>query len=75
MNINSTTDDRHLSRSAVLTKYTSLRSFVESQRNISPLCYDNVGVYTADLLDAYMDYKLRWKDLNLSESRGEERMG
>ena len=54
----------------MLTKYTRLRSFVESQKNISPLCYDNTGAYTADLLDGYMDYKSHLKNINLSESQG-----
>jgi len=55
--------------SAILTRYTSLRSFVLVQKDISPLNYDNAGVYTADLLDAYMDYKLHWKNINISKSR------
>jgi hypothetical protein len=55
--------------SAILTKYTSLRSFVMVQKDISPLNYDNAGVYTGDLLDAYMDYKLHWKNINISKLR------
>ncbi|KAI5856606.1 hypothetical protein BZA05DRAFT_204837 [Tricharina praecox] len=51
--------------SAILTRYTSLRSFVIDQKDLSPLNYDNAGVYTADLLDAYMDYKLHWKNINI----------
>lgn len=54
--------------SAILTRYTSLRSFVIDQKDLSPLNYDNAGVYTADLLDAYMDYKLHWKNINISKS-------
>jgi len=39
--------------SAVLTKYTSLRSYHEQTRKGSPLDYENAGVYTAALYDAY----------------------
>jgi hypothetical protein len=53
--------------SAILTRYTSLRSFVMIQKDISPLSYDNTGVYTADLLDAYVDYKLHLKNINISK--------
>ncbi|KAJ7132377.1 hypothetical protein C8R44DRAFT_773925 [Mycena epipterygia] len=43
---------------AILTKYTSLRSFYEKKIRGTPLNYDNVGVYTSALLDAYMEYKI-----------------
>ena len=56
--------------SAILTRYTSLRSFVLVQKDISPLNYDNTGVYTADLLNAYMEYKLHWKNINISKLHG-----
>ncbi|KAH8597449.1 hypothetical protein B0O99DRAFT_739487 [Bisporella sp. PMI_857] len=46
---------------AILTKYTALRSFVEQAGNFTPLDYENAGVYTSALLDAYMDYKNIWK--------------
>ena len=39
--------------SAILTKYTSLRSFHEKTTKGSPLDYENAGVYTAALYDAY----------------------
>jgi hypothetical protein len=52
---------------AILTRYRSLRSFVIDQKDIYPLNYDNTGVYTADLLDAYMHYKLHWKNINISK--------
>jgi len=52
--------------SAILTRYTRLRSFFLVQKDTSPLSYDNTGAYTADLLDAYMDYKLHWKNINIS---------
>jgi len=53
--------------SVILTRYTSLRSFVLVQKDISPLNYDNTGVYTADLLDTYMDYKLQLKYIDISK--------
>lgn len=40
--------------SAILTKYTSLRSFHEATNRGSPLDYENAGIYTSSLLDAYM---------------------
>ncbi|KAF4946253.1 hypothetical protein FGADI_11330 [Fusarium gaditjirri] len=39
---------------AILTKYTSLRSFHEATVRGSPLDYENAGIYTNSLLDAYM---------------------
>ncbi|KAH0174052.1 hypothetical protein KCU67_g971, partial [Aureobasidium melanogenum] len=45
---------------AILTKYTSLRSFHEATNRGSPLDYENAGIYTNSLLDAYMDYKYIW---------------
>jgi hypothetical protein len=49
--------------SAILTKYSSLRSFYEKSIHGSPLDYENAGVYSSALLDAYMDYKATWKEL------------
>ncbi|KKY14619.1 hypothetical protein UCRPC4_g06666 [Phaeomoniella chlamydospora] len=49
--------------SAILTKYTGLRSFYEQSIKGSPLDYENAGVYSSALLDAYMDYKLLWKNI------------
>lgn len=49
--------------SAILTKYSSLRSFYEKNLHGSPLDYENAGVYSSALLDAYMDYKSVWKEL------------
>ena len=40
--------------SAILTKYTSLRSFYEQTVKGSPLDYEIAGIYTSALLDAYM---------------------
>jgi hypothetical protein len=61
--------------SAVLAKYSSLRSFYEKNVHGSPLDYENVGVYTAALLDSYMDYKMAWKELqNMSKEVGAGRM-
>src|ERR1700710_1617257 len=52
--------------SAILTKYTALRSFVEQAGNFTPLEYENAGVYTSALLDAYMDYKNIWKTIQVA---------
>ena len=48
-----------------MTKYTNLRSFQEQPERPTPLDYENAGIYTAALLDAYMDYKNMWKDVQL----------
>ncbi|KAJ7132376.1 hypothetical protein C8R44DRAFT_773923 [Mycena epipterygia] len=48
---------------AILTKYTSLRSFYEKKIQGTPLNYDNVGVYTSALLDAYMEYKIMRRNI------------
>ena len=51
---------------AILTKYTTLRSFQEQAGHFSPLEYENAGVYTSALLDAYMDYKNIWKNIQMT---------
>jgi hypothetical protein len=51
--------------SAVVTKYTNLFSFLKMSAQFDPLSYDNAGVYTSDLLDDYMDYKIQWKNVRL----------
>lgn len=51
---------------AILTKYTSLDSFHRQQTNFKPLDYENAGIYTGALLDAYMDYKSLWKNISLA---------
>ncbi|KAI5793210.1 hypothetical protein EDC01DRAFT_746176 [Geopyxis carbonaria] len=43
---------------------TNLREYVKKKGIISPLNYENAGVYTSELLDAYMDYKNSWKNIN-----------
>ncbi|KAF8212688.1 hypothetical protein K438DRAFT_1662231 [Mycena galopus ATCC 62051] len=48
---------------AILTKYTSLKSFYEQSIKGSPLDYENAGVYSSALLDAYMDYKVMWRNI------------
>ncbi|KAK2593759.1 hypothetical protein QQS21_008520 [Conoideocrella luteorostrata] len=48
---------------AILTKYTSLRTFHEATNVGSPLDYENAGIYTNSLLDAYMDYKYIWSQI------------
>ncbi|KAK6200853.1 hypothetical protein LQW54_009436 [Pestalotiopsis sp. IQ-011] len=42
---------------AILTKYATLRSYQVAKNKGSPLDYENAGVYTSALLDAYTDYK------------------
>ncbi|KAK3380771.1 hypothetical protein B0T24DRAFT_664692 [Lasiosphaeria ovina] len=48
---------------AILTKYSSLRSFHEQTVKGSPLDYEIAGIYTGSLLDSYMEYKAMWSDL------------
>ncbi|KAJ6568351.1 hypothetical protein DFH09DRAFT_1278000 [Mycena vulgaris] len=43
---------------ALLTKYTSLKSFYQNSSVGAPLDYTNASGYAYTLLDAYMDYKL-----------------
>ncbi|KAF2497632.1 hypothetical protein BU16DRAFT_457309 [Lophium mytilinum] len=49
---------------AILTKYIALESFQRQRANYSQLDYENAGIYTAALLDHYMDYKMMWKQLS-----------
>ncbi|KAF5672034.1 hypothetical protein FHETE_3906 [Fusarium heterosporum] len=49
---------------AILTKYTALRIYHEETRKGSPLDYENAGVYTAALYDAYTDYKMMWTQIH-----------
>ncbi|MCJ1379492.1 hypothetical protein MMC17_002593 [Xylographa soralifera] len=45
---------------AILTKYKANKSFVEQWQEgnkLTPLEYDNVASYTAELFDSYMEYK------------------
>ncbi|KAG4255468.1 hypothetical protein FPRO04_04000 [Fusarium proliferatum] len=49
---------------AILTKYTSLRSYYRANVLGSPLDYENAGIYTNSLLDAYVqDYKYIWSQI------------
>ena len=56
--------------SAVLTRYTSLRSFNEANARNPPddrfriLDYDLCSLYTQDLFSAFLAYKNIWKDLS-----------
>ncbi|CAK5267431.1 unnamed protein product [Mycena citricolor] len=52
-----------LKTNAILTKYTSLKSFYTKSIQGSPLDYENAGVYSSALLDAYMDYKVMWRNI------------
>ncbi|KAL7932791.1 hypothetical protein V8C35DRAFT_306790 [Trichoderma chlorosporum] len=51
---------------AILSKYTSLKSFVQIYKPQSVLSYENAGVYTGALLDMYMDYKSIWKQIQVA---------
>ncbi|KAI0340777.1 hypothetical protein BDW22DRAFT_1359593 [Trametopsis cervina] len=53
-----------LRTNAILTKYTSLKSFYSKKIKGTPLDYENAGVYSAALLDAYMDYKIMWRNIH-----------
>ncbi|THV02561.1 hypothetical protein K435DRAFT_653223 [Dendrothele bispora CBS 962.96] len=57
-----------LRTNAILTKYTSLKSFYEGSLKGSPLDYENAGVYSSALLDAYMDYKVMWRNIQTGAS-------
>lgn len=65
---------------AILTRYTALESFHRQRTNFKPLDYENAGIYTGALLDAYMDYKALWKQISnatyeLESSRATINMG
>ncbi|KAM0425738.1 hypothetical protein ACHAPT_008986 [Fusarium lateritium] len=51
---------------AILSKYTSLKSFLAVYKPASVLTYENAGVYTSALLDMYMDYKSIWKQIQVA---------
>ncbi|THV02549.1 hypothetical protein K435DRAFT_345614 [Dendrothele bispora CBS 962.96] len=62
-----------LRTNAILTKYTSLKSFYESSPlKGSPLDYENAGVYSSTLLDAYIDYKVMWRNIQTTLSEVEQ---
>ena len=50
---------------AVLTKYSALKSFHVAGAQFSPLTYENAGLYTTTLQDAFLDYKNIMKDIAL----------
>jgi hypothetical protein len=54
-------------RSVILTKYSALRSYQELANKGTPLDYENTGVYTNSLLDAYMDYKQIFTEIGQSK--------
>ncbi|KAJ6479052.1 hypothetical protein C8R45DRAFT_833116 [Mycena sanguinolenta] len=60
---------------AILTKYTSLKSFYEQNIKGSPLDYENAGVYSSALLDAYMDYKVMWRKIQQTKAYYDKQMG
>ena len=51
---------------AILTKYTALRGYLEwkAAKNVNPLDYELAQLYTADLLDIYMGYKVIWDGIH-----------
>ncbi|KAJ7855663.1 hypothetical protein B0H13DRAFT_1641803 [Mycena leptocephala] len=51
---------------AILTKYTGLKSFHEKTLKGSPLDYENAGVYSSALLDAYLDFKVMWRNIQMA---------
>jgi hypothetical protein len=51
---------------AIVTKYTALRSFHALKKKGTPLDYENAGVYTGELLDAFLDYRVMWKELRIT---------
>ncbi|KAF5560918.1 hypothetical protein FPHYL_6387 [Fusarium phyllophilum] len=51
---------------AILSKYTTLKSFLKIYQPSSVLTYENAGVYTSALLDTYMDYKSIWKQIQVA---------
>ncbi|CAK5273559.1 unnamed protein product [Mycena citricolor] len=55
-----TSDSRLMECSAMLAKYTSLKSFYMKSTRGLPLDYENAGVYSSVLLDAHIDYKVMW---------------
>ncbi|KAI0339504.1 hypothetical protein BDW22DRAFT_1336068 [Trametopsis cervina] len=57
-----------LRTNAILTKYTSLKSFYSKKIKGTPLDYENAGVYSSALLDAYMDYKVMWRNIQTGRS-------
>ncbi|KAK6497175.1 hypothetical protein TWF506_004650 [Arthrobotrys conoides] len=45
-------------------RYTALRSYHEETTKGSPLDYENAGIYTSSLYDAYTDYKILWNQIH-----------
>jgi hypothetical protein len=52
--------------SAVLSKYSTLPSFLETMPGVIPPNYDNMGSYACELLDAYTDYQYFIRNLKCS---------
>ncbi|KAF7358356.1 hypothetical protein MVEN_00885600 [Mycena venus] len=52
---------------AILTKYTGLKSFHEKTLKGSPLDYENAVVYSSALLNAYMDFKVMWRKIQMDK--------
>lgn len=50
---------------AVLTKYSSLKSFYSTTSVFKPLAYEGARVYTSALRDAFLDYQNIAKGLSV----------
>ncbi|KAK4148682.1 hypothetical protein C8A00DRAFT_38741 [Chaetomidium leptoderma] len=48
----------------ILKQYIHLASFQQQVKSISPLSYEDASLYTAMLLDDFLQYKAIWKELN-----------
>ena len=53
--------------SAVLTRYTALRSFHLQTTGISPLDYSRALVHAKGLMESYIDYKNILKQIQIGE--------
>lgn len=51
---------------AILTKYTALRGYLEwnASNDVLPLDYEMAQLYTSELLDVYMSYKVLWDEIH-----------
>ena len=49
---------------AILKKYEHLASFQQQAKSLTPLSYESASLFTAMLLDAFLQYKTIFKNLN-----------
>lgn len=52
---------------AILTKYEKMESFLRYSMKFDTLSYENAGVYTYDLLDDYMNYKIHLGNIRIMQ--------